>query len=152
MLDMATNMFNVVIPSAGVPSVGNSLIEGQVKGIGSVIPETVETVEGTLIPMEEVNDQVTVIQNDPAPLPATFAAAENLSLFRHHFIHGIGQGRDLIGVAAGSNNHIVAKDREMGDIEHNDVPGFPVVEQLSQTEREFLILHLSSSFNQSGEF
>ena len=41
MLDMATNMFNVVIPSAGVPSVGNSLIEGQVKGIGSVIPETV---------------------------------------------------------------------------------------------------------------
>jgi hypothetical protein len=40
----------------------------------------------------------------------------------------------------------------MGDVQHNDVTGFPVVEQLSQTEREFLILHLGSSFNQSGEF
>ena len=81
MLDMATNMFNVVIPSAGVPSVGNSLIEGQVKGIGSVIPETVETVIGAFLPVEQMHHDAAVIQNGPAAFPLALGTAERHGVF-----------------------------------------------------------------------
>jgi hypothetical protein len=40
---------------------------------------------------------------------------------------------------------MITEDREMGYIERDNILGFPIVEQLSQTEREFLILHWVSS-------
>lgn len=126
-------------------SVGNCLVEGELQGIGSVVPEPVQTIESPVIPVEEMHYNMAVIQNDPAAFTATFTSAEIESLLSHEIIHGIRKRSNLGCGTAGRDNHIIAENSQTGDIQGGNILGFTVVKQTGQTKYGFMIGHVLSS-------
>jgi hypothetical protein len=95
--------------------------------------------------MKQVDDDIPVIQDNPAPLPAALASPERYAETGHEFIHGIRQSGYLVVCAAGGNDHMVAKHGKMRNVQCGDILGLPVIEKLGETKNGFLILHGFSS-------
>ena len=125
--------------------VWESLVERKREGVGAVVPEAVKAIEGTFVTVEEMDDDLAVIQDDPAAFAATLTPAEIQAFLCHHLIHSIRKGRDLGVAAAGSDNHSIAQDGEVGHVQDCDILGFAVIEETSETKYGFLILHDLSS-------
>ena len=91
--------------------------------------------------MEEVHHDVTVVQDDPAAVIAALGAADGNAQLGHAVVHVVSQGLDLVGVAAGGDDHVVTDDGQLPHVQGEDVVGLVLVQGLGNVLSDGDISH-----------
>lgn len=86
-----------------------------------VAPEVFEVVQGAGLGGEHVQNNVTVVLDDPAALVVTLTSPASRAALFQDTIHLVRDGVNLPAVGAGRDHEVIANGRNAGEIEHERI-------------------------------
>ncbi len=100
---------------------------------GCAAPKFFKPIEVTLVNMKDVDNDILIVQDDPASSGRTFYAGVTLKLSGDNLINMFNNRADLAIIIGRTNNKVIGYRRQGANVEENDVVCLFVFDQFNDT-------------------